>query len=249
MALGVWAIGAAVLGGRDLLRRLIRPGLGALVAAAGLVPSIVGAARPLPAVVGVAMGAAIAAMPSGRVRPGRARVWVIAAAVLLVAGGAWAVARDGGSLLRTRADASPASRFESWGGAIDAFRSSPWVGTGPGSLDLLFHASGSGQGRRPMASPFAHNEYLQVLAETGALGLAGVMAALVLLIAWCWRRRPPASSPERIVWAAGAAACAAFALHSFVDFEWHFPVVVAFAFAWLGLATTRPAVPDEKGEG
>ncbi len=103
---------------------------------------------------------------------------------------------------------------------------------------------------------FAHNDYAQLLAETGFLGLT--MLAFVGWAIWSWRTmcRPgdPPPAVERswgqIAAASGAAvALAAIALHSLVDWNLHVPANALLAALALGVAMAarhgaRPIRPD-----
>ena len=66
--------------------------------------------------------------------------------------------------------ASTGDRITEWHAAFDQWRSSPGIGVGPDLL-LTFHAVDGTYG------DFAHNEYLQILAD------AGVVGGLLLLVA------------------------------------------------------------------
>jgi O-antigen ligase/tetratricopeptide (TPR) repeat protein len=74
----------------------------------------------------------------------------------------------------------------------------------------------------------AENSYLQVGVETGALGLALVVAGLLLCAWWCVGGLQP-SNPQRVRVCAAAIAgsIAATAAHACVDFIWYVPACVA----------------------
>ncbi|MGH3019910.1 MAG: hypothetical protein ACRDNR_07095, partial [Gaiellaceae bacterium] len=80
---------------------------------------------------------------------------------------------------------------------------------------------------------YIHNEYLQLLAELGAIGavlLAALLAGVALLL---WRNRP--RGPATALWAGVVAACAAGAVHAGFDFVWHVPAVPLTLAVLLGL--------------
>jgi len=90
---------------------------------------------------------------------------------------------------------------------------------------------------------FAHNDYLQLLAETG---LAGVGCALLFWGLWGWewaralRRRPP--SPLAL---AAALGCLGILIHSWVDFNLHIPANLLLFFALAAMAL--PSRADGEG--
>ena len=72
-----------------------------------------------------------------------------------------------------------ASRQHLWRFSIDVWRTQPYSGTGPGGLQYLLP-----HGWR------AHNTYLTTLAETGVLGLGGLLGGFALVLTLlAWRRR------------------------------------------------------------
>lgn len=92
-------------------------------------------------------------------------------------------------------------------------------------------------------SRYAHDEYLQVLTETGAIGaglllllLAGIASAVARGRRW---------APSRQLWAGTVAGLVAFALHSGADFLWHIPVIPLTAALLIGMsaAPASPASP------
>jgi O-antigen ligase len=76
---------------------------------------------------------------------------------------------------------------------------------------------------RPRVARYAHNEYLQVLAELGVVGLGLVLTLLAALGRLVWKRSGDAASPQ--LRAGAAAGLAAWAVHAAVDFGWHVPAV------------------------
>jgi O-antigen ligase len=94
-----------------------------------------------------------------------------------------------------------------------------------------------------VTSRYAHNEYLQVLAELGFVGLA-LLVVLLASLAWTvWRGRPHA--PSTAVWAGAAAGLAALAVHSALDFLWHLPAIPLAGAVLAGLVL--PTALDQEG--
>jgi len=93
---------------------------------------------------------------------------------------------------------------------------------------------------------FAHNDYLQLLAELGVIGFAIVGAAALTILVQIVRavRRGPTTS-HRLIAAACAAALVALMLDSSVDFDFYIPANAMLA-AWIaGLGTAVGISPTE----
>lgn len=206
---------AALLGPRAVLRAGWAPALGAAVALAGLLPSMTGTARPAVAAVALLAGLALGvALP-------RARWWVgLVAAGLLVA-----VARGGlGTVAGSRATLASPDRWAALRAAWHVVEGHPVTGAGPGLAQL---GGGAGTFR------YAHDEYVQVLAELGVPGLI-LLCLLLFAVFRALHQARPADLP---VWAGAVAGCAALSVHAGLDFIWHLPAVPLLAAALVGLAT------------
>ena len=92
-----------------------------------------------------------------------------------------------------------------------------------------------------MLARFAHNEYLELLATQGLIGLASLCFAAGLMIR-AWRRRPQVSPVESApdgtrIGVMGA--LVAFAVHSAFDFLWHIPLLPLVAALLAGYLLTH----------
>jgi hypothetical protein len=131
-----------------------------------------------------------------------------------------------------------------WKAAIKQFESHPVFGTGSGIY--LYY----GRQFRPLgvqADPvYAHNDYVQFLAEYGIVGAIGLLAFLACHIRGGWRAFGNKISRESQTLGVGSnslalstgalSATAACMVHSFVDFNLHSPanaLVMAFVFGVL----------------
>ena len=212
-------------------RELAQPAAGAALILAGAVPAILDRGPyEISGVAGLLAGSALAAATlSGRT----ARVLPYAVSIALVAG----VAVAPFTALSGRLTLSTTDRARVWQQTI-ADVTDPWFGSGPGTYLLR----GSFDGL-PTRTTFAHNEYLQTYVETGAVGLVCALAALLLVARTVWRarRRDP-------IWAAAAAALAAFVVHSAFDFLWRIPALTGIAFALVALAVGRSVAPGSASE-
>jgi O-antigen ligase len=125
--------------------------------------------------------------------------------------------------------ASP-DRVEALNAALQLVAQRPLIGVGPGRAALVL-ASADGSTR---VARYVHNEYVQVLAELGAVG-GVLLAALLGTAGWLLfgQRR---AARELFPWAGVVASLAAFALHSALDFLWHLPALPLTAALIFGLA-------------
>ena len=248
---------AALEGPGRVLRVAAGPCAGALVALAGLVPSMLAAGqpRPLVAVAGLAAGLAVAvvvaAVGAGRAF-GAGRVVALLAGVALLGGlGAVTVLGGGGgdaylAVAESRATLASPERSEALRAATQVVADHPLGGAGPGHTQLRWE--GPDGGTRYFS--YVHNEYLQVAADLGLVGLALLAVLLVALARLLWRARATAAGP----WAGAVAAACAFAVHSGFDFVWHLPAVVLTVALLAGAvlppppagSANRPPIPHRK---
>jgi O-antigen ligase len=121
------------------------------------------------------------------------------------------------------------------------FLASPVLGTGLGSFSAVFPRYSSDA----CMLFFAHNEYAQLLAETGFAGAAVVMGLAIELGRRCIRFCRDAPIPYRILAAGPWAAVAGGAIHAGFDWNLHLPANALLACLVTGLAAssvpTRPA--------
>jgi hypothetical protein len=136
-------------------------------------------------------------------------------------------------------DSSIGHRLDAWRAALHMTGGSPALGIGLGAFGALepwFHPD-------PLVLYYAHNDYVQFLAEAGAVGLAALACALWFLlrkprmpgnrhvpVAMESSEPPSAGAADRVLHAGLLAAVAAMALHSFFDYNLHVPAN-AFIFA------------------
>jgi len=98
----------------------------------------------------------------------------------------------------------------------------PWAGTGLGTLETVFPQYETVYDAR--AVDHAHNDYLELLAETGAIGGILGLAFIVVLSQQGFANLHACEDPfNRAFHAGGLAACCALLMHSFVDFNLHVP--------------------------
>ena len=102
------------------------------------------------------------------------------------------------------------------------FLDHPWVGTGLGTLVAVYPRYASFY--NGLTVEHAHNDYLELLADTGVLGGLIALSFIGLLL---WRSLAnlqfAGSSLARAIIAGSLAACSGLLLHSLVDFNLHIP--------------------------
>jgi len=104
----------------------------------------------------------------------------------------------------------------------DEYAGHPALGTGAGTFALYWARSGHVASRGGALD--VHSLYLETLAELGPLGLALLLAALLLPLRAC-AGTGSAYAP------AAAAAYVAFLVHAGLDWDWEMPVVVVAALS------------------
>ncbi len=207
--------------------------LGASIAAAALLPSMVAShqTRPLLALGGLVVGAAVALVPARAA----AAIAVVACVAVLVTPSMRASVY--GALRQVRHDRSTVSspdRGRELHAALQVAHDHPISGAGPGRVDLTWNVESPSPATMHVA--YAHNEYLQTLDEVGVPGLA-ILAAGIAAVALAIRK---ARRRRRMPATVGAvAALVTLAVHSSFDFLWHVPVIPLTAAVVVG--TLLPA--------
>lgn len=132
--------------------------------------------------------------------------------------------------------AAGSNRYAYWEAALDAADSEPVTGIGPGAYEFWWAEKGEAQGFVRQA----HSLPLQLLAETGPLGLL-LVAAFFGLLVWTGGSRSLRSGDEelRALLAAATAGVIAFTVSSLVDWSWEVTVLPAAAL-FLGAAILGP---------
>ena len=131
-------------------------------------------------------------------------------------------------------------------GAWHIFLDHPLAGTGLGTLQIVYPPYETLYDGKVVNH--AHNDYLEALAETGALG--GLCCAwflgVLFLKSFCRIRQNDFSFPGALQ-LSGIVACAGFLVHALVDFNFHIPSNLWLFFLMAHLATTQiqhaPSIP------
>ena len=224
----------AWLAQRRWLRWLLAAGAAVMLAGLAATQSIGGW---IAAAAGLAVWFWLQNRRPGGLRP-RQAVWIWAAGLVLMAGGAaWLIHVRGWALLSIEG----AQRLSHWKSALAMFRAHPVTGVGLGLFGSIFpdYQLTSGYYVR-----FAHNYFLNLLAETGLLGGAA--------LAWLFWKifqhvragfRRCSEGPRRSLLAGLAAAVIAAGLHALVDVDLHFIKNAAFFWLLLGMLAGLSATP------
>ena len=231
---------AAMAGARRTAQASGGPLAGAVVALVGLAPSMPAATDPRPALAVLSLGAGVFLTLALHRAPARSRTVAFGAialgAVLLLTLGPLAGTRR--SVSAARLTLASEDRRAETAAALRLAADHPLTGAGPGQATLFLN----GPDGQPLAARYAHNEYLQILAELGAVGLALTVALLVALARSVRAGREAARSPQ--LWAGAASGLVALGVHSGFDFLWHVPALPLAGAVLVGL--TIQAAPTTK---
>ena len=140
--------------------------------------------------------------------------------------------RFAGSL--TREDASYLKRMHVWLDTMSLVRDHLLLGTGPGTFELAYREC-----RRPsmlVAIRYTHNDYLHVLSDYGAVGLAILLSGIITFGRKMWRAARKVKRRIDKALAYGVmGAVIALLVHSIVDFNMHIPSNAMTMAAIVGL--------------
>jgi O-antigen ligase len=244
LAAGVGVL-IGLLGLAPVLRATALAGLGAALALGALLPSMSAASAPRPAMAVVGLVIGLAAVSRLSLVSGRVLAMVLAAlAVLAIAViTSSSLFRDAAEAISgPRVSARSSDRAKEAAAAIRLFANRPLTGVGPGGASLAWADPDGGM----LVARYAHNEYLQVLVEFGAIGLALLGGLLGSIGVTVWRGRSSAPSPP--VWAGVTAGLVALGIHSGFDFLWHIPVIPLTAAVLVGIVSPHYQYNPDKAQ-
>jgi O-antigen ligase len=119
----------------------------------------------------------------------------------------------------------------------------PWSGTGLGTFETVYPRYASFYDG--LRIDHAHNDYFELLANTGLIGGVFGLAFIALLFWFGYANLCSAKSPGGRAFYGGAlVACAGILLHSFVDFNLHLPSNALLFMICAGLATSCAMAPQ-----
>lgn len=150
-----------------------------------------------------------------------------------------------------RLDESLPSRTLLWWDVLGMVKDFPVFGTGLGTFGYAYplykHAVDA-----PLIYLYSHNDYLQILAETGIAGFAAIMTALGMFALWSLRTLVRLSEGgdfgRFFIFLGAAAGVFSILVHSVADFNLHIPSnAIYFAFL-IGLMSALGRGWREEGE-
>jgi O-antigen ligase len=119
----------------------------------------------------------------------------------------------------------------------------PWTGTGLGTFETAYPQYASFYDG--LRLDHAHNDYFELLADTGLMGTMLGLAFVVLLFWFGYANlRSAQNRGDSAFYGAALAACTGILLHSFVDFNLHLPSNALLFLILAGLVTSSRLAPQ-----
>jgi tetratricopeptide (TPR) repeat protein len=260
----MWSRGGERTAAGTLSRRLF---LGFLIVSAAMMLLSVYFSFTIAAVIGLGLGVALAlvlaVLRGGKRAVGIAAVALVAAAVVIALTGPVIYRHmPAGQQARLRLvihgrDPYAAERRLHWRTAFKLFRQSPVLGKGYGAFRIYsleqmtaeWYSQRRARESQMLMPGYAHNEYLQVLADTGAVG--GLLFFALLLMLYITIIRVALRHPEaewRRLALGLAAAVTAFLFQNLVGVTFRQSGASMFFWLWMGVAAVGAAsIPREEG--
>lgn len=229
---------AAVLGVRRVVAASGRLVVGAAIAAIGLTTtmSVHSPSRPVWAVLGLAAGLAAALVPMAARRAGALAVVALVLTPVVVLVG-WNRVPAVPSAWGERITLSSPSRTAERHAAVTLVRHHLLTGVGPGQALFVWTTP-----HHELQDHYAHDEYLQLAAEQGLIGVALLAGLIVAIIATAraGRRSNGRDLINRTMWSGAVVGLVYLAGHSALDWLWHIPAVTLVGAILIGFATPIP---------
>jgi putative inorganic carbon (HCO3(-)) transporter len=139
-----------------------------------------------------------------------------------------------------RASVDLPGRLRAWHDAAHIVSDFPLFGSGLGTfgLTMLFYQTGP----RDVSFTQAHNDYLQIAAEGGALVSSAALALVAVIVGLAWRRGSRDDDPV-VSWirTGAAAGLAGIAAQSLVEFSLQMPGIALLFVVLIAIAVHRPS--------
>jgi O-antigen ligase len=110
-------------------------------------------------------------------------------------------------------------RIHFWSVTLEIIKAHPWLGTGLGAFGVIYTHYDSRNGLYRLEQ--AHNDYLQILSDTGFLGALLAFCFMILLFRYAFRRTKSRDVFRRGVALSAMGGCFAVLVHSMFDFTLH----------------------------
>ena len=133
--------------------------------------------------------------------------------------------------------AAGSGRYQFWEAAIEAGKTEPLVGIGPGSYEYFW----AREGTLPTFIRDAHSLYLEAFGELGIVGLVLVLALVASPFVLGLHRLHRLDVERRALLAGALAGCAAFAAAAAIDWAWELTVLPVAFLLLTAAVIARPA--------
>ena len=159
---------------------------------------------------------------NSRIRGALIRFGLAGGLMLVLLGG---VVLLGGEFSLTRfidsvnTDDPTTGRVHFWSVTLEIIKAHPWLGTGLGAFGVIYTHYDSRNGLYRLEQ--AHNDYLQIISDTGFLGALLAFCFVILLFRYAYRRTKSRDVFRRGVALSAIGGCFAVLVHSMFDFTLH----------------------------
>jgi O-antigen ligase len=140
----------------------------------------------------------------------------------------------------------PYSRIGIWKSSWQLIADHPILGTGWGAFSTAYQRYDTGDGSRVVKE--AHNDYLQVVCDTGIAGGIVLGVFLGLLLRVIWRSLGSEESPHWPAAAGSAIGCLGILVHSLIDFRLQRPGTALLFLVLIALLISLDRQPCESGK-
>ena len=153
------------------------------------------------------------------------------------------------SMMEIEKDPNARNRFALWANSLAIIKDHPILGAGKGNFRFIYQLYARRVVKDPHFSPVSrlantHNDYIQLMAETGILGTTAFLLVLTLLARKFWLALKKNPDPRLITI---AFALVAILAEAFWDFPFNLPVPTAFFWIYAGILW-RLAETDRGGK-
>ena len=132
---------------------------------------------------------------------------------------------------------SVSARVRTWKGTIDMIQDNLWTGTGPGTFAIAY--PGYQVPGLPVLSRKAHNDYFQILSETGIVCLPLILLILFNFFRFGFKTLKIPSRQKQGFTLGGMAGVFAILVHSFYDFNLFVPANAVLFTVIAAIASAR----------
>ena len=130
-------------------------------------------------------------------------------------------------------------RWQYWQQGLRSFRDFPLSGYGPGTFSLLSKRYQQNQG---LYTAYAHNFFIQQLAETGLVGVIPLLILLTSIIIYIWQQKLFCSDGQKVI----ILVLIVSAANSSLDFDWSFGGIFFLTLILLAMLLRSDDPPTPK---